>query len=186
MQEAIQLVEHASRRGGPLGVLVVSVLFVLAGCAAGVNTQHREVQPFAGALQVQAQVAQPDEKPPAGATQLDVLVLRPASLAAGQPVNLYLNDRYVTSLLPAGYTRLTLCPGAARLAAVLGDAQQRHQGRRAAEQTLNFQAGYLYTLEVQPHAERSGQVRLVHKNVDNEQLKAYREQVHAVNRSKAC
>lgn len=177
---------HSSSRIALFGAAVLTAVLVLAGCAAGVSTQHREVAPFAGALPMQAQVAQPGEKPPAGATTLEVLVLRPASVGADRPVNVYLNDRYVTSLLPAGYTRMTLCPGAAQMAAVLGDAQQRHQGRQEAAQTFEFQAGYLYMLEVQPDAGRASRVRLVHKNVDAEQLKGYRQQAHAVNRSKGC
>lgn len=165
--------------------MVLGAALVLAGCATSGNT-HRLVAPLAGPWQLPHESAKLGVAPPAGATTLELVVLRPAGDTTDKPVNLYLNNRYVTSLLPSGYTRLILCPGTAKLAAMEGDAQLRHQGRLSAGQEVPLQAGYRYVYEVQPGTDASGRAQLVQKDVSESDLGHHREQAHAVNRSKTC
>lgn len=165
---------------------VIGAACLLTGCVSGTHTRHHEAAPFAGSWQLPHDSFKPGDAPPSGAVELELVVVRPASYSSDKPVNLYLNDRYVTSLLPSGYVRLTLCPGAAKLAVVEGDAQLRHLGRQRNWQEWSLQAGYRYVYEVQPRPDASGRAQLVQINVGEGELRDYREQVHAVNRSKTC
>ena len=86
---------------------------------------------------------------PAPLQQARVFVYRPGPTAKSEPVNIYLNGRYHTSLLRGGYTEFCALPGSVAFHAAHADAQKMHTGRQAPAQSWSFQAGKTLFLKVQ-------------------------------------
>lgn len=117
-----------------------------------------------------------------------LIFLRPGSSTASAkdaPLNVYVNGRYLASLLPGGYVEHRNCAGAVPVAAVFDDARIRHLGQRGQEANVNIEAGRTYYFKVEP-AGAEKQAKLTALTVDQVFLGEYRRQSHAVTRAPAC
>jgi OOP family OmpA-OmpF porin len=126
------------------------ILLTLAGWSAQANepktkdssaqkTELALIQPF-GSRFVKAD--------PAPAPQARVLIYRVAQAAKLEPVNIYLNGRFHTSLLLGGYSEFCAQPHEVLTHAVLGDARKMHTGRLEPGQKWQFQSGQTLFLKV--------------------------------------
>jgi hypothetical protein len=87
--------------------------------------------------------------PESGTAKL--VFLRPADRDAPRSVaNVYVGERFLSSLLPGGYVVHQTCAGAVNVAAVMDDAGLRHQGREAADASVQLDAGATYYFVVRP------------------------------------
>jgi hypothetical protein len=104
--------------------------------------------------------------------------------AVPKPANVYLDDRYLSTVLPGAFTEQTVCAGLARLATVVDDASLAHTGRIDRTQRVALTAGDTHYFEV------------VWRNQDSTLLQASSEadwraaagkrQVHALSRVPDC
>lgn len=151
----------------------------LAACTSPTyNTAQREVPAFgAGTVTAESPVA---------SNRAHVLVYRPASVQGAEPVNVYVNDRFVTSLLPGAFVQVTVCAANAKIAAVQADARQSaHTGRLQAV-ALPLALGKRSYFEVTPGAADANGVRLQAVDGITSNAGALRQQAHALNRSVTC
>lgn len=116
-------------RGGAavIAVVVAAVIAVLglaAGCAA--TGDGSTVDPG----------------PTGAADRVDVIVYRTADDSDPRPVNLYVDQAYVASLMPGGYTRFRHCAGRAELVAAFDDARRHHHGRLDRNEPVTLMPGH--------------------------------------------
>ncbi len=114
-----------------------------------------------------------------------VLVYRPPSALAPQPVNIYLNGSYHTSLLKGGFSEFCAVPGSFAVQSVLDDASRQHQGKQEAGQRLQFDAGKTLFLRLQESAYAPPSLQVVNAAAAQVELKNTRRQIHTVSRVKA-
>lgn len=115
----------------------------------------------------------------APAKQARVLVYRQGPVAADEPVNIYLNSRYHTSLLKGGYSEFCALAGPVAFHAVLADASKMHTGRQGAGQSWTFQAGKTLFLKVQ----EPGRLAEVPQAQAQRELTGTAQQIHTVSRA---
>lgn len=113
--------------------------------------------------------------------QAKVLVYRQSAGAKSGPVNLYIDRRYHTSLLPGGFSEFCTVLGQARLLAVMDDAHTLHTGKQADGLTWSFQAGHTLYLKV----EENGQLVQVMPAQALQELNSTARQIHTLSRSPA-
>lgn len=116
---------------------------------------------------------------PAPLQQARVFVYRPGPTAKSEPVNIYLNGRYHTSLLRGGYTEFCALPGSVAFHAAHADAQKMHTGRQAPAQSWSFQAGKTLFLKVQ----EPGRLAEVSTEQAQRELPGAALQIHTVSRA---
>ena len=114
-----------------------------------------------------------------------VFFYRPAAALAPQPVNIYLDGRYHTSLLRGGFAETCMLPGAMAVQTVLDDASRQHTGKLDAGQRLQFDAGKTVYLRLQESAYAPPSLQLVSATAAQAELKNIRRQIHTVSRVKA-
>lgn len=110
---------------------------------------------------------------------------RASTAAADAPLNVYVNGRYLASLLPGGYVEHRNCAGVVPVAAVFDDARIRHLGQRGQEANVTIDAGKTYYFKVEPVGSEK-QARLTALTPDQVFLGEYRRQSHALTRAPAC
>jgi OOP family OmpA-OmpF porin len=111
--------------------------------------------------------------------QARVLVYRPGPRAKSEPVNIYLNGRYHTSLLRGGYTEFCAQPGSVAFHAVHADAQKMHTGRQEPAQSWSFQPGKTLFLK----AQEAGRLAEVSTEQAQRELSGAALQIHTVSRA---
>jgi OOP family OmpA-OmpF porin len=114
-----------------------------------------------------------------------VFVYRPNAVLAQQPVNIYLDGRYHTSLLKGGFTEFCAIPGPMSVQAVLDDASRQHLGKQEAGQRLQFDLGKTLFLRLQESAYAPPSLQVVTASTAQVELKNSRRQIHTVSRVKA-
>ncbi len=119
-----------------------------------------------------------------------LVFLRPAtsgtaSAADAAPLNLYVNGRFLSSLLPGGYVQHNHCGGTVQIAAVFDDARIRHLGQRGQETSYPLQAGKTYYFEVGSNGV-GPQAQLTPVAASKTYLGQYRRQSHVLTRAPNC
>lgn len=114
-----------------------------------------------------------------------VFVYRPNAVLAQQPVNIYLDGRYLTSLLKGGFTEFCAIPGTMSVQAVLDDASQQHLGKQEAGQRLQFDPGKTLFLRLQESAYAPTSLQVVTASTAQAEMKNSRRQIHTISRAKA-
>lgn len=116
-------------------------------------------------------------------TQARVYVYRPATAAQTAPINLYINGRYLASLLRGGFTEFCSAGETWRLQSALNDASQLHQGKRQAGLPVTPVAGQVLYLRVQDTAASSALVQEVPPAQAVDELRRTRRQQHTLARA---
>jgi OOP family OmpA-OmpF porin len=151
----------------------------------------------ASMFQARAQATSPPESEPATAVTIEpfgaryalaaaaplqqarIFVYRQGPAAKEEPVNIYLNGRYHTSLLRGGYSEFCAAAGTVAVQAVLADASQMHTGKQGAGQTWTFQSGKTLFLKVQ----EAGRLAEVPAEQAQRELSSTAQQIHTVSRA---
>ncbi len=115
--------------------------------------------------------------------QATVVVFRDGDAQHARPINVYINGRFHSALLPQGHTRKQTCTGVNLLAAVYDDAALRHTGQQGLAHHLPMDSGQVYVFKVQ---QRNGRAELQRSSLQEFSASNTREQVHAVSRVSAC
>ena len=151
------------------------ILSICAGLAWSVPVQALEP--------IEAYGSRFAQQTPAPAKQARVYAFRSPGSISHPPVNLYLNGRYLASLLKGGYTEFCLAPGKLQLQAAHHDAGQMHMGKLQAGLSLEPQAGKLLYLKVQEGAGYTARVEAVSESLALEELRQTRQQIHTISRA---
>ncbi len=117
-----------------------------------------------------------------------LIFLRPGRATAAAkdaPLNVYVNGRYLASLLPGGYVEHRNCAGTVPVAAVFDDARIRHLGQRGQAASVGIEAGKTYYFRVES-AGADQQAKVTPLTVEQVSLSEYRRQSHALARAPAC
>lgn len=114
-------------------------------------------------------------------TQARFYAYRPASAPQTAPVNLYINGRYLASLLPGGYTEFCTAPGSWSLQAASNDAGQQHTGKQQAGALFAPQAAQVVYLRILDSGTRLAQA--VPEAQALSELRATRLQQHTLPRA---
>lgn len=123
---------------------------------------------------------------PVGSQLSKVFIYRPTAVLAPQPVNVYLDGHYHTSLLRGGFSETCMLPGAMSVQAVLDDASRQHVGKQEAGQRIQFDAGKTVYLRLQESAYAPPSLQLVNVAAAQAELRNIRRQIHTVSRVKAA
>jgi hypothetical protein len=121
---------------------------------------------------------------PTDGTARVIVFQRERSDAETKPTNVYLDDRYLSTVLAGAFTEQTVCAGSARLATVVDDARTAHTGRSDNTHRVSLSAGSTHYFE------------LISRNASSTLLQASSEanwraadgkrQVHALSRVASC
>ena len=114
-----------------------------------------------------------------------VFIYRPNAVPTPQPINIYLDGRYHTSLLKGGFSEFCAIPGAVAMQVALDDASRQHQGKQEAGQRLQFDPGRTLYLRLQESTYTPPSVQVVSAAQAQIELKNTRRQIHTVSRAKA-
>lgn len=114
-----------------------------------------------------------------------VVFFREAHLSDKTPTNLYINNRYLNSLLPSGYAQHLVCPGQVLIGAIVGDAALNHTGRQSANRTYQLSSGKTYYFLVK-NVPGSATAALSNVSAAQVSLSDYRRQIHPVPRVPQC
>jgi OmpA-OmpF porin, OOP family len=114
-----------------------------------------------------------------------VFIYRVNAVPTPQPVNIYLDGRYHTSLLKGGFSEFCAIPGAVSVQAVLDDASRQHLGKQDAGQRLQFDPGKTLFLRLQESSYAPPTLQVVNSTVAQMELKNSRRQIHTVSRAKS-
>ena len=101
------------------------------------------------------------------------------------PLNVYVNERFLSSLLPGGFVEHRNCPGQVEVAAVFDDARIRHLGQNGHETVVPLEAGKTYFFKVESVG-TSTDVKLTPISADQVFLEEYRRQAHVLPRAPNC
>ena len=158
----------------PSIVLSLVAVLLLAGCASdsggdGAPTWNDTHEVFGEA-----------RVPAAAAGTAKLVFLRPGSEKAGSVANVYVSDRFLSSLLPGGYVVHQVCAGSVKVATVIDDAALRHAGRQTAERAMPIEAGGTYYFMVGSAGDRGTLERLDAAKVN---LANFKGQVHGLSRA---
>jgi hypothetical protein len=126
-----------------------------------------------------ASVAQPT----AGTARV-IVFQRERADAESKPANVYLDDRYLSTVLAGAFTEQTVCAGSVRLATVVDDARLAHTGRNDSTQRVALTAGSTHYFEV---ILRNGDSTLLQTRSEADWRTAGgKRQVHALSRVPSC
>jgi OmpA-OmpF porin, OOP family len=114
-----------------------------------------------------------------------VFFYRPTSVLALQPVNIYLDGRYHTSLLRGGFSESCVMPGTLAVQSALDDASRQHHGKMETGQKIQFDAGKTIYLRLQESAYAPPSLQVVNAAIAQAELRNIRRQIHTVSRAKA-
>lgn len=117
--------------------------------------------------------------------QSKVVVYRRHTATQSEPVNIYLDGRYHTSLLKGGYSGFCMSPDAVLVRAVANDAAQMHTGKQAQGQVMNVQPGQTVFLRVPDSMPNDGADALVQVPAEQalSELPETAQQIHTLSRS---
>lgn len=114
-----------------------------------------------------------------------VFIYRPNAVPTPQPINIYLDGRYHTSLLKGGFSEFCSIPGAVAMQVALDDASRQHLGKQEAGQRIQFDPGRILYLRLQESTYAPPSVQVVSAAAAQMELKNTRRQIHTVSRAKA-
>jgi hypothetical protein len=104
---------------------------------------------------------------------------------ADKPLNVYVNGRFLSSLLPGGYIEHSNCAGPMQVAAVFDDARIRHLGQRGHESEVTLEAGKTYYFQVDETG-GGNEAKLMSVPSREVFLGQYRRQSHVLTRAPNC
>ncbi|WP_300712630.1 OmpA family protein [Limnohabitans sp.] len=160
---------------------------LLLACTATTHAQvgKDSAAATAGSVNIEAYGELYAASRPVGNQLSKVFFYRPTSVLAPQPVNIYLDGRYHTSLLRGGFAEACMVPGAMAVQSVLDDASRQHTGKQEAGQRIQFDAGKTVYLRLQESAYAPPSLQLVNASTAQTELRNIRRQIHTVSRVKA-
>lgn len=120
---------------------------------------------------------------PAPATQARVYAYRATDSLSPSPINLYLNGRYVASLLRGGYTQFCLQAGRLVMQSAVDDAGQLHLGKTQTGHALDAHHGHVLYLRVSEGAVRQTLVQPMPEQQALSEIRQTRLQQHTVPRA---
>jgi len=166
-------ISHLIRRG-PIQTSARHVLLsigLISGLAQG---QEARIEAYGPSF------TQPEPAPHA---QARIYAYRASESISPAPINLYLNGRYVASLLRGGYTQFCLQPGRPLMQSALDDAGQLHLGKTLTGQALDTQNGRVLYLRVTEGAGRQTLVQPLSESQALPEIRQTRLQQHTVPRA---
>ena len=166
-------ISHLLRRG-PIQTSARHVLLsigLISGLAQG---QEARIEAYGPSF------TQPEPAPHA---QARIYAYRASESISPAPINLYLNGRYVASLLRGGYTQFCLQPGRPLMQSALDDAGQLHLGKTLTGQALDTQNGRVLYLRVTEGAGRQTLVQPLSESQALPEIRQTRLQQHTVPRA---
>jgi hypothetical protein len=113
-----------------------------------------------------------------------ILFQRARADAEPKPANVYLDDRYLSTVLPGAFTEQTVCAGSVRLATVVDDARLAHTGRNDSTQRMALTAGDTHYFEIVWRNEGSTLMQV--SSEADWRAAAGKRQVHALSRVPDC
>ena len=113
-----------------------------------------------------------------------VFIYRANVVPSPQPVNIYLDGRYHTSLLKGGFSEFCALPGLVSVQASLDDASRQHTGKQEPGQRLQFDPGKILYVRLQESTYTPPSLLVVNSTVAQAELKSIRRQIHTVSRVK--
>jgi OmpA-OmpF porin, OOP family len=114
-----------------------------------------------------------------------IFVYRANAVQLPQPINIYLEGRYHTSLLKGGFSEFCALPGAVSVQAILDDAGRQHLGKQEPGQVLQFEPGKTLYLRLQENPSAAPSLQTVNAGAAQAEMKSTRRQIHTVSRAKA-
>lgn len=164
-------------------------LVIAIACFSATALQAQPAQEAAtasaGSVHIEAYGEQFAKATPVANHLSKVFVYRPHAVRLPQPINIYLDGRYHTSLLKGGFTEFCALPGAVSVQAVLDDASRQHMGKQEPGQRLQFEAGKTLYLRLQENPNAAPSLQTVIPSAAQSELKNIRRQIHTVSRAKA-
>lgn len=164
--------------------LVIAIACFSATALQAQPAQEAATAP-AGSVHIEAYGEQFAKATPVANHLSKVFVYRSHVVRLPQPINIYLDGRYHTSLLKGGFTEFCALPGAVSVQAVLDDASRQHMGKQEPGQRLQFEAGKTLYLRLQENPNAAPSLQTVIANAAQSELKSTRRQIHTVSRAKA-
>jgi hypothetical protein len=121
---------------------------------------------------------------PADGTARVIVFQRERSDAESKPANVYLDNRYLSTVLAGAFTEQTVCAGSVQLATVVDDARLAHTGRNDNMQRVALSAGSTHYFEV---ISRNASSTLLQASSEADWRHAGgKRQVHALSRVPSC
>lgn len=156
-------------------------------CVAGVHAQTAKdaANPSATPVTIEAFGDLFAGTKPVNSQLSKVFFYRPTSVLAPQPVNIYLDGRYHTSLLRGGFSETCVTPGTLAVQSALDDASRQHHGKMEAGQKIQFDAGKTIYLRLQESAYAPPSLQVMNAAIAQAELRNIRRQIHTVSRAKA-
>lgn len=114
-----------------------------------------------------------------------VIIYRANAVPNPQPINIYLDGRYHTSLLKGGFSEFCAIPGNVGVQAALDDASRLHLGKQESGQRLQFEPGKILYVRMQESAYAPPSLQVVNAAAAQADLKNVRRQIHTVSRAKS-
>lgn len=122
---------------------------------------------------------------PVAAHLSKVFIYRANAVPNPQPINIYLDGRYHTSLLKGGFSEFCAIPGHVGVQAALDDASRLHLGKQESGQRLQFEPGKTLFVRLQESAYAPPSLQVVNAAAAQADLKNVRRQIHTVSRAKS-
>ena len=163
------------RNRGPfrLAPRIFSLLCLTLPCALALSQEAR-IEPYGPAF------SQPEA---ALLAQARIYAYRTIESLSPAPINLYLNGRYVASLLRGGFTQFCLQPGRYMLQSAVDDAGQLHLGKTLLGQALDAQASRVTYVRVSEGPGRQTQLQTLPEPQALAEIRQTRLQQHTVPRA---
>jgi OmpA-OmpF porin, OOP family len=159
-------------------------VFILTACAQ-VKTDKEPVSAQTTPVSIEA-YGEPFTKSKAvAAQQSKFVVYRSNMVFTSQPINIYLNGSYHTSLLKGGFSEGCLAPGSLSMQTILDDASRQHTGKLEPGQRFQFDGGKTIYLRIQESSLVAPVLQVVNPATAQSELKNTRRQIHTVSRAKA-
>jgi ketosteroid isomerase-like protein len=164
-------------------LLAIAAALLLAACAS--NSAQENVTKSATVF---AEPLNQSAGKPTAKNQAALIFYRPGSATftgTDLPLNVYVNERFLSSLLPGGYVEHINCPGSVEIAAVFDDARIRHLGKNGHEVSVPIEAGKTYYFKLEANGS-ANEVKPVQVPADAVFLSDYRRQAHVLPRAPEC
>lgn len=165
---------HRSPATAFFRILISALPMMLALGASAQPTSTNEWSPYGPSFNASQRAPK---------TQARIYAYRPADATSPQPVNLYINGRYHTSLLRGGFTEFCTSASNWNLQTTLNDAERLHTGKQQTGLPLNPRPGQVLFLQVQDSASRGVTAQSVAENQALAQLRQTRLQQHTLSRA---
>jgi len=172
-----------AKSGISSSLLTIAAALLLAACAS--NSAQENVTKSATVF---AEPLNQNAGKPTTKNQATLIFYRPGSATftgTDLPLNVYVNERFLSSLLPGGYVEHINCPGSVEIAAVFDDARIRHMGKNGHEVSVTLEAGKTYYFKLEANGS-ANEVKPAPVPADAVFLSDYRRQAHVLPRVPAC